>query len=62
MPFVRLRKQLSKRTVTLTEQDGKNSTDVAALKENTVFVIRAEALGSFLSQFQLIESRRGSAV
>lgn len=54
-PFVRLRKQMSMRETQLTLEDYKNRRDVFYSKENTVFIVRADAILEFLSQFEIPE-------
>jgi len=53
VPFVRFRKQLATRAEKLTPEDFKNQHDVAYAKQNTVFVVRAEALVQFLNEFEV---------
>ena len=53
VPFVRLRKQMSMRERPLTLEDYKNQRDVSYAKENTVFVVRADAILEFLRQFEI---------
>jgi hypothetical protein len=56
VPFVRFRKQLAMRNIALTPEDYKERTDVAYRKQNTVFVVRAEALSTFLDEFEIPET------
>jgi hypothetical protein len=53
VPFVRFRKQLSTRPISLSPKDYDNATDVSYLSENTVFVVRADALTQFLADFDV---------
>lgn len=53
VPFVRFRKQMSMRGTLLTPDDYVNGRDSAYAKENTVFVVRADALLAFLEQFEV---------
>lgn len=53
VPFVRFRKQLSMRPRSLTTGDFHRQVDIANLKENTVFIVHADALLLFLEQFEL---------
>jgi len=53
VPFVRLRKQLSTRRRVFGVDDFKSGTDLANEKENTVFVVRADALTQFLDLFNV---------
>ena len=53
VPFVRFRKQLSMRPALLTPHDYMNGVRVAYAKENTVFVVHADALVPFLEQFDV---------
>lgn len=56
VPFVRFRKQLAMRDAMLTEDDYKNQTDVAYSKQNTIFIVRADALLTFLDEFDIPDS------
>jgi hypothetical protein len=56
VPFVRFRKQLGVHTSHLTPQQYSDGADVAYLKESTVFVVNAEAIGQFLSDFYVKDS------
>lgn len=56
VPFVRLRKQLSMRPVRLTPEDFHNNADLAYSRQNTVFVVRADYLLSFLEEFDIPNS------
>lgn len=56
VPFVRFRKQLATRSERLTPDDFKNQNDVAYAKQNTVFVVRADALVQFLREFEVPDS------
>ena len=51
--FVRLRKQMSMREALLTSGDYNNNRKVSYSKENTVFIVRADAILEFLSQFKV---------
>lgn len=53
VPFVRLRKQMSMRETFLSEDDYANNAEAAYSKENTVFVVRADAIQEFLGQFEV---------
>lgn len=53
VPFVRLRKQMSMREAPLTSDDYENKHDVSYSKENTVFIVRANAILDFLSEFEV---------
>lgn len=53
VPFVRLRKQMSMRETLLTQEDYKDRRDVSYSKENTVFIVRANAILEFLGQFEV---------
>jgi hypothetical protein len=53
VPFIRLRKQMSMRETWLTTDDFKNNHTASYSKENTVFVVRADALLDFLNQFEV---------
>lgn len=53
VPFVRLRKQMSMREDLLTPDDYKSIRDVSYSKENTVFIVRADAILEFLRQFEV---------
>lgn len=53
VPFVRFRKQLSMRPTSLTPNDYMNGVNIAHAKQNTIFVVRADALLSFLKQFDI---------
>lgn len=56
VPFVRVRKQFSMRSVTLSPQDWSRRDDPDYRRENTVFVVRADALLDFLYQFDIPSS------
>jgi hypothetical protein len=53
VPFVRLRKQMSMRETRLTPDDYKDKLNVSYSKENTVFIVRADSILEFLSQFEV---------
>lgn len=53
VPFLRFRKQLSMRPVQLSSQDYTSEPNLGYAKENTVFVVRAEALPDFLKQLDI---------
>ncbi len=55
VPFVRLRKQMSMRETLFTLDDYKSSREVSYSKENTVFIVRADAILDFLNQFEVPE-------
>ena len=52
VPFVRFRKQLGVHANELSPQLFADGADVAYLKESTVFVVNATAIGQFLSEFE----------
>lgn len=56
VPFVRVRKQFSMRSATLSPQDWSRRDDPDYRRENTVFVVRADALLDFLRQFDIPNS------
>lgn len=53
VPFVRLTKQLRKKRVVYSEQDYAVRLSPQEEKSNTVFVVKANCLGQFLSQFSI---------
>jgi hypothetical protein len=53
VPFLRVRKQFSMRPVTLAPQDWSRLDDPDYRRENTVFIVRADALLDFLHQFNI---------
>lgn len=53
VPFVRLRKQMSLRENLLNMDDYKDRRDVSYSKENTLFIVRADAILEFLQQFEV---------
>ena len=53
VPFVRFRKQLSTRESSLSPKDLADGISPAYMKENTIFVVRADRLLEFLQQFEL---------
>jgi hypothetical protein len=55
VPYVRLRKQLSTRPNILTPTDYSENKRVAYSKENTVFVVRADALVEFIEELDVPE-------
>jgi len=56
VPFVRFRKQLSMRSFSLGPSDYEKGTNVSKLRENTVFVVRADAFVDFLTRFDIPNS------
>jgi hypothetical protein len=60
VPFVRFRKQLGVHTSHLTPQQYADGSDVAYLKESTVFVVNAECISQFLSEFNISGSSLNS--
>jgi hypothetical protein len=56
VPFVRFRKQLGVHASELTPQQYAEGSDVAYLKESTVFVVNAAAISQFLSEFAFRDS------
>lgn len=56
VPFVRFRKQLLARESALSPEDYGNGSDLATARESTVFVVRADALIRFLTEFDIPES------
>jgi hypothetical protein len=56
VPFVRFRKQLSMHSFNLSPSDYERGTNVSSLRENTVFVVRADALLEFLQSFDIPNS------
>lgn len=55
VPYIRFRKQLSTRPTRFTPADYGKATDIAYSKENTVFVVRADALPDFLNELDVPE-------
>ncbi|MDO8412163.1 MAG: hypothetical protein Q7S51_00080 [Gallionellaceae bacterium] len=55
VPFVRFRKQMALRETLLPLDDDKKKKGVSYSKENTVFIVRADKLLHFLSQFEIPE-------
>lgn len=55
VPFIRFRKQMSARESFLSPKDLTDGINPAYMKENTVFVVRANELLQFLQQFELSE-------
>jgi hypothetical protein len=53
VPFIRFRKQLGVHHKALTPDDYDSGIDVAYAKESTVFVVHAESLVKFLTEFEL---------
>ena len=53
VPYLRFRKQLSMRPVQVSPQEYNADASIGYAKENTVFVVRAEALVQFLSNFNI---------
>ena len=53
VPYIRFRKQLSTHPLTEVEIAEATTSSLANAKEHTVFVVQAEALSSFLSEFEL---------
>lgn len=53
VPYVRFRKQMSQRSIPLTQADYENHTRVDYRRENTVFVVRANALADFLKSIDI---------
>lgn len=53
VPFIRFRKQLSTRESFLGPEDFTNEISPAYMKENTIFVVRADRLLEFLQRFEL---------
>ena len=56
VPFLRFRKQLSTRQMRFTPQQYDGQTNIPYLKQHTVFVVRADALPSFLREFHVPDS------
>lgn len=56
VPYVRFRKQLGVHALALSPQLYADGSDVAYLKESTVFVVSAAAIGQFLSEFEFRDS------
>lgn len=53
VPFVRFRKQLSMRPVNLSPKDYESGMDLSNSRQDTVFVVRADALVDFLQRFDI---------
>lgn len=53
VPYVRFRKQLSQRPIALSQSDFENRTRVDYQRENTIFVVRADALIDFLADIDI---------
>jgi hypothetical protein len=56
VPYLRFRKQLSTRQMRFSPSDYNNSTNIAYVKQHTVFVVRADALPHFLNDLCVPDS------
>ena len=56
VPYLRFRKQLSTRPMRFSPVDYESAKDIAYTKQNTVFVVRADALPAFLREFNVPDS------
>ena len=53
VPYVRFRKQLGVHNSQLTTEQYQEGGDISYMKESTVFVVSAEAVSDFLSEFEV---------